>query len=219
LRPTATSTVRGTSNTFVRRVRGQSPHCPCGACSIRWVGPRILSVFGFHGEALESSRPSHPTGPERIVRTGSARSNLAVALGLRSRWRLSKPQPQPRLEIHENPDSAHPGTPAPCTLSNVIHVCAYRSTQPLEWRESGTDSMRLCACSILMARLGYSPNAMYHVVCEAIPELLPRGRGRRWTDAKPQQVLPTQFHAPTQRREASASHMTVELCACARAMD
>jgi hypothetical protein len=47
-----------------------------------------------------------------------------------------------------------------------------------------------------MARLGYSPNAMYHVVWEAMPELLPRGGAG---GVLTQQVLPTQFHAPTQR--------------------
>jgi hypothetical protein len=42
---------------------------------------------------------------------------------------------------------------------------------------------------------------MYHVVWEAMTELQLRGRGTRCTDANPQLTTPTQFHAPTPRRE------------------
>ena len=61
---------------------------------------------------------------------------------------------------------------------------------------------------------------MYHAVWEAMPELLPCARGRWCTDANPQKALQPSF-SPRRSggRDESASHMTVELCACARAMD
>jgi hypothetical protein len=63
------------------------------------------------------------------------------------------------------------------------------------------------------------PNATRHAVWEATSQV-PRGRGRRCTDANPQQALQPSF-TPRRSggRDERSHYTTVELCACARAMD
>jgi hypothetical protein len=65
-----------------------------------------------------------------------------------------------------------------------------------------------------------APNTMDHAVWEALPELLPRGLGDSvLTRSNPQQEALRPGFTPRRSggRDESASHMTVELCACVRA--
>jgi hypothetical protein len=94
--------------------RHTTPLPPAAHVQFRGLVTTNLSGSGSSGEAVESSRasPPHRSREDRLTHPAdTSRSNLAAALALLSRWRVSKPQQPTRLEIHENPDSAHPGTP------------------------------------------------------------------------------------------------------------
>jgi hypothetical protein len=130
-------------HTPVRRVRGQSPHCPlrCMFNTAGWsTNPLRASVRAER--PVESSRASPPHRPreDRLTHhAATSRTNLATALGRVSRW-LSKPSFKNR-SMHENPDSAHPGTRlthAPCPLPCTCVRTAAHS------RSGGSPGLTVC---------------------------------------------------------------------------
>jgi hypothetical protein len=193
--------------------------------SVGW-SPRT-SAFRFQrrGCGEQQSVPPHRSREDGLTHPAdTSRSNLVAALGLLSRWRLFKPQQPTRLEIsiHENPDSTHPGTPDPCTLFSAIYTCVRTAAHNL-WSGGSPGLMvwRLRACSMLMAPGSWATAPTrcimsYARQCPCCNRV--GGAVGVLTSARNRFSQPSFTPRCSGEIDKSASHVTVELCACARAM-